>query len=314
MASDKLKGNVAMSVSKFFSGLNENALRYLMTNWMSAFTGVFLRLGFGAVAFWIMGIFTRKKATPISAKKKLLLFGIGAFFMFGYMFFLLEGLAYTTPVSSAIFICMEPVWVFILCMIFFKEKATVNKIIGIAIGLGGALLCILSQKQSDVASNPMLGNIYCLLDSIVYSGFLVVSAHLLKGIDKVTVSKWTFLGGAVSSLIATLIAGWHAPVLEQGLFSTPMLVLLFVLVFPSCVSHYLVDIGLKTLSPTVVALYGYLILVVATVASYILGQDHFEWVQLVAMVLIISSVYFVELAEGKEKAAPSTQVKPRQLH
>ncbi|MCF0218596.1 MAG: EamA family transporter [Muribaculaceae bacterium] len=296
---DQVKGNLSMFVSKVFSGLNENSLRFLLPKWMSPNSGVFLRLGFGAVAFWIIGLFSKQSATPTTLKQRFWLFMLGAVFMFGYMYALQLGLTYTTPVSSAIFICLEPVWVFILCMIFFKEKATAKKVIGILIGLAGALLCIFTQKQGETAPNPMLGNLYCLLDSVIYAGFLVVSARLLKGIDKVTVSKWTFTGGAVSSLVVVLIAGWYAPVLEQGLFSAPMLVLLFVLVFPSCVSYYLMDIGLKTLSPTVVALYGYLILIVATVASYILGQAEFEWLQLVAMLLIVSSVYFVEVAEKK---------------
>ena len=312
MANDKVKGNIALGVSKFFSGLNENALRYLLPQWMSAFSGVFMRLGFGAVVFWIAGIFTRKKTPPTPLRQKLILLAIGAFFMFGYMFFLLEGLCYTTPVSSAIFISLEPVWVFIMCMIFFHEKATTKKIIGIVMGLVGALVCILTQKESDVASNPLLGNIYCLLDSLIYSGFLVVSARILKGIDKITMLKWTFTGGAISSFVAVMISGWDAPVLSQGLFSVPMLVLLFILIFPSSLSYYLMDIGLKTLSPTVVAIYGYLILIVATLVSYILGQAEFDWIQMGAMVLIVASVYFVELAEEAPQDVTSKSAKQYQ--
>ncbi|MDE5869945.1 MAG: hypothetical protein K2H18_06905, partial [Muribaculaceae bacterium] len=36
----KLIGNVSMFVAKTFSGLNENALKYLLPTWMNAFTGV----------------------------------------------------------------------------------------------------------------------------------------------------------------------------------------------------------------------------------------------------------------------------------
>lgn len=38
-------------------------------------------------------------------------------------------------------------------------------------------------------------------------------------------------------------------------------------------------IGLKYLKTTVVAMYGYLILIVTTVVSYIVGQDRFTWEQ-----------------------------------
>lgn len=288
-----------MGVSKTISGLNQNALRYLLPRWMNAYTGVLLRLGFGAAVFWIIGLFTRKSAAKTTVRQKMALLGIGAFFMTGYMIGLLMGLTYTTPISSSIFLCLEPVFVFIMSMIFFHEKATARKIIGIAMGLGGALMCICTQKQSDVASNPMLGNAFCMLSALMYSGYLIVSAKVLKGIDVVTVSKWTFTGGALTAIIPVMIVGFHAPVLRENLFSAPMLVLMFVLIFSSCVGYLLVDVGLKHLSPTTVSIYGYLILIVSAIVSYILGQDRFDWFQLAAMLLIVGSVYFVELAEAK---------------
>lgn len=216
---------------------------------------------------------------------------LGAITMTGYMTFLLLGLTYTTPISSSIFLSTEPVIVFIICVIFYQERVTAEKLMGIILGLGGAALCICTQRQSDLATDPLLGNSMCACSAVCYSIFLVLSARYLKRIDPVTVSKWTFLGGAVSAIGVVCYTGWHAPVLEQGIFSLPMLVLAFVLIFPSFVSYFLVDIGLKNLTPTVVALYGYLILIVAAVASYILGQDRFDWWQMASIALIIASIY-----------------------
>lgn len=84
-------------------------------------------------------------------------------------------------------------------------------------------------------------------------------------------------------------------------FSTPMLVLLFVLYFRQLSAYLLLPIGLKYLKTTLVAIYGYLILIVATVTSFLLGQDRFSWTQLGAIVMICISVYLVEVAESKGK-------------
>lgn len=296
---NQLKGNLAMSVSKTFSGLNQNALKYLVPHWMAPFSGVVIRLVFGAAAFWITSLFTRRKATATTLRQRLSLFLIGAVFMFGYMFFLLAGLKYTTPISSSIFISLQPVVVFIISALFLHEKVTSMKIIGITVGIAGALICILTQKSSDIASNPLLGAFLCLGSTISYSIYLIVSGKFISKIDNVTVSKWTFLGGACSSIIAVLIVGWDAEVLTQHLFSTPMLVLLFVLLFPTFISYFLLDVGLRFLNTTVVALYANLILVISTVVSYILGQDIFSWWQILAIALIAASVYFVEVAEKR---------------
>lgn len=65
-------------------------------------------------------------------------------------------------------------------------------------------------------------------------------------------------------------------------------------------SYLLIDIGLKNLAATVVALYGSVILIVAAGVSYALGQDRFSWWQIVAIALIMVSMYLVEHAEVKE--------------
>ena len=301
----KLEGNLAMTFSKVCSGLNENALRFLLPLWMSATSGVALRLCFGAAAFWLVGLFTRKSATKVSWKQRGILFGLGAIVIYGYMFALLKGLSYTTPISSAMFISLEPVMVFVICLLMGTEKATRMKSLGISLGFAGAMVCIFTQKHSDIASDPMLGDLFCAASMVLYSLYLIFSAKLLKGIDMVTVSKWSFLGGAVSAVIVTMFTGWDAPVLHQSIFSLPMLALLFVLIFPSTISYFLVDVGLKRLSTTVVALYGYVILVVAMVVSYITGQDRFDWWQMLAVIMIVASVYFTELAEAKTTPAPA---------
>lgn len=295
-----------MFVSKTFSGLNENALRYLLPRWMSAYSGVVMRLVFGTLFFWVASkVDPEARRQRSSAGMKLALFAVGAVCMFGYMFALLQGLSYTTPISSSIFISMEPVWVFLICVIFLHDRVTWMKITGILLGLGGAFIIIMTQKSSDVASNPMLGNIYCLASSLLYAIYLVLQKQFLKHTDMYTVNRWAFLGGACVAAISILFTGWDASVLHQSLLSTPMLVLLFVLIFPSAVSYLLLSIGLRNLSATVVAIYGYLILIVATIVSYILGQDHFDWWQMLSIVMIVASVYFVEIANAKTSSTPT---------
>lgn len=287
-----------MVVSKIGSGLNENALKFLLPRWMNAFTGVLLRVGFPAIVFWIISIFTSHRTPPLSWRDRGKLLLLGGVCVFGYMTGLLQGLTYTTPVSSSLILCLEPVIVFVLCIFFFKARATWKKILGLTLGIAGALICILTQKTSDVATNPLLGNMMCLGGSVIYAIYLVLSKKLLQRIDMVTFNKWTFSGAAVVAACSLIFFPWSAPVLSQSLTSTPWLILGFVLIIPSTISYFLVDIGLKALSATVVALYGYLILIVAMVMSYILGQDHFEWIQMLSVALIVLSVYFVEIADN----------------
>ena len=302
----QVEANLSMVVSKALGGFNMNALKYLLPLWMAPVTGVTIRLVFGTAAFWLIDIF--RKPENSTTRQKWQLFTLGALGIYGYMFFYLMGISKTTPVSSSIFVSLEPIWVFIIAVLFYKEKVTWMKILGIGMGLAGAILCISTQPSDDLASNAPVGNLLCLASSIIYAVYLVFSNRLLKGVGDMTMLKYTFLGASVMAVIVNTIYGFDAPVLSESLFSTPMLVLLFVLIFPTTISYLLLPVGLKYLKTTLVAIYGYLILIVATITSLILGQDRFSWTQCGAIILICASVYLVEVAESKQKSV--TGVKP----
>lgn len=304
----KIKGNILMFVSKTFSGLNQNALRYLLPKWMSAQTGVLLRLGFGTLFFIVYELFVWKKFKLPTIKETLLLILTGLVFVFGYMWALLEGLSYTTPISSSIFISLQPVFVFIICLLIKTEKATWKKVSGMIIGFGGALLCVLTQHSSDVASDPMKGNMFCLLGAFLFSCYLVTEKKFIPKLGSAMVSALTFGGGALGAIILVCFSGWNAEVFHQEFFSTPMLVLLFVLIFPTSISYLLQDFSLKLLTATVVALYSDLILIVSAIASYIIGQDKFSWWQILAIALMLASVYLVESSEKEHVSRGMIQV------
>ena len=303
MKNKKLEANLYMAISKVFSGLNMNALKYLLPLWMSPLTGATIRCTFAAVAFWIIGWFAPPEEKT-SRKDKWLLFLLGALGLYGFMFLYLIGLSKTTPVSSSIFTSLQPIWVFLIMIFFYHEKATGSKIVGISIALVGALVCILTQRSDDLASDAFVGNMLCLSSSVVYAIYLVMSKRILSAVGPITMLKYTFSGSAVSGLIVSMITGFDAPVFLLPFHWLPFAVLMFVLIFPTTISYMLLPIGLKYLKTTVVAIYGYLILIVATIASLILGHDRFSWTQTFAILFICVGVYLVEVAESKDKSTP----------
>ena len=163
----QVEANLSMVVSKALGGFNMNALKYLLPLWIAPVTGVTFRLVFGAAAFWLIDIFCKPENSTI--RQKWQLFMLGALGIYGYMFFYLLGISKTTPVSSSIFVSLEPIWVFIIAVLFYKEKVTWMKVLGIGMGLGGAILCISTQPSDDLASNAPLGNLMCLVSSLAVS-------------------------------------------------------------------------------------------------------------------------------------------------
>ena len=184
----------------------------------------------------------------------------------------------------------------------FTAYLGVHPFCHILIGLGGALLCILTQKSDDLASDAFTGNLLCLLSSLAYAIYLIASNRILKHVGVMTMLRYTFSGAAFSAIIVSGFTGFETTLFTLPIHWKPMAVLAFVLIFPTVISYLLIPVGLKYLKTTLVAIYGYLILIVATITSLALGQDRFSWSQLIAVLLICSSVYFVEIAESKEKS------------
>ena len=116
MKNKKTEANISMVVSKNFSGLNMNALKYLLPLWMSPLTGASFRCVFAAVAFWVIGWFMKPEVS--TTKDKVWLFLLGAIGIYGFMFLYLVGLSKTTPVSSSIFTSLQPIWVFLIMVAF----------------------------------------------------------------------------------------------------------------------------------------------------------------------------------------------------
>lgn len=302
MKDKKLEANLSMLAARVMAGLNMNGLKYLLPLWVGALTGAAVRCMFAALAFWITSWFV--KEAPVTLRQRIQLFFLGAFGLYGFMFSYLLGISKTTPVSSAIFSSMQPIWVFILSLLFLHEKATVMKIIGIALGFGGALLCIFTQGSDGSVQDALVGNLLCLVSSVIFAVYLIVSKKLLATVGVVTMMKYIFSGAAVSGVIVSSVVGWDAPLFVDAWHGEwhwmPWAVLAFVLIFPTFLSYFLMPIGLKYLKTTAVAVYSYLILVVATAVSFSLGQDRFSWAQTFAIGMICVSVYFVEVAEAKK--------------
>ena len=298
MDKKKLEGNLAMIGSKFFGGLNMNALKFIIPVFISPIALVSIRVVFAAIAFWIISfLYKDPEKKPLSINQVFQIFMLGVFCIYGYLVCFMTGLKYTTPISSAIILSLSPLFVFLISAIFFSDKVTLFKVFGIALGIGGVVLNSFSHRTSDLASDPILGDLLTLASTCIFSIYLIFSKRLLRNVSPLDLIKWCFTGAAVASIIFSAVIKPSVPLIHESSGVAPWLVIIFILIFPTVISYLLLPIALRYISATVVAMYGYEVIVVATVTSYILGQDRFSWIQIGAICLLCLSVYLVEIAD-----------------
>lgn len=307
MRNTKIEGNLAMFVSKTFSGLNANALKFLIPVWMTPMMGVTFRMVFGAGAFWLIDKLLAVKdpavLKKIEKRQVLFLLLLGAFGFYVYQITYLTAVQYTTPISVSILGSLMPAWTFLFGVTLYKsETFTWSKACGLIISIGGAVLSMFAKRPPELASHPLAGDMLAIVSGIVYSLYLIYSKRLLKNIDSVTMLKWAFSGAAIAAVCMDGLMVWGpfqtSALVGQHLFNfpidwRPVLVLLFILLFPTVLSFLLLEMSLKILSATVVASYNNVLVVVATVTSLILGQDVFSWYQMGSIVLLFIGLYFI---------------------
>ena len=285
------KGSLALLVARVFSGLNVNALGYLLPLWIAPLSCVSLRLVFGAAVFWFASIFAKPETVLLRDKLKLV--ALGACGVFGYMSLYAVSISFTTPINFAIINAMQPLWVVVASAVFYHESVGGGKLLGLLVGFVGALFCILSEPVHGLADNALLGNVLAVVSSIIYAIYLVLSARMVGHLNSVTILRYTFTSGALVSIVVTAFVGFDAHLFSAGFKALPFAVLMFVLIFPTSLTYFLIPIGLKYLKSSVVAIYGYVTLIVAAIVSYVMGLDKFDPVILLSLLLIGLSIYLV---------------------
>ncbi len=250
-----------------------------------------IRVWGAVVLLWIThALFVREKIKDKKDYLELLkcaVFGVAA-----NMLLFFKGLAITTPINGAILMVTTPLFVGFFSFFVLKEKATFIKILGLMLGVSGALLLLVGPKLS-FSSSTLSGDIMVMLNAIIYSYYLIIAKPLLHKYNPITVIKWTFLFGGV------LILPFSVPELQEvNWVSIPnniWLSILFLIAGATFLTYLLNGWALRHANSSLVGAYIYLQPILASVIAIVLGKDELTWQKVVFGALIFLGVYLVSL-------------------
>jgi drug/metabolite transporter (DMT)-like permease len=286
--------HVALIAANVIYGINFSIAKAVMPGIIKPLALVSLRNVVAVVLFWITGFFMKRE--KVEKKDLLYLFGCSFFGVVINQILFLAGLNLTSPINSSILISTNPIFAFVFAALILKERITFMKGAGLAIGLTGVLTLILKNGTPAVGSSTFIGDVITLINTISWAFYTVIIKKMLEKYSPVTVMKWTFLFG----LMTTVPAGygqwstmdWSAIPLKGALG------IAFIAVFATYLGYLLITFGLRRLSPTIVSTYTYTQPVVAAYLATILGQDHIDFVMVVAGFLIFAGVFVVSRQRG----------------
>lgn len=257
---------------------------------------------FGAmVLFWMLSFFQKPEhvhhkdmAKLLGASLLAIVFNQGCFIF---------GVGLTSPGDASIITTSMPLWAMVLAAFFLKEPITGKKVLGIALGAGGALLLIMGSNSTGQATangdHPIWGDLLVLTAQLSYALYIVLFKNFVQKYSLVTLMKWMFTYAFICTLPFSyndlMATDWSALTLPDiGSIA-------YVVTCGTFLCYMLVVVGQKSLRPTVAGMYNYVQPVVACIVSICIGLDAFNFTKGLAIVLIFGGVYLVTISKSRKQ-------------
>ena len=97
----------------------------------------------------------------------------------------ITSLAYTSIAASTVLVTTNPIWVGLLSWWWYREKLSLQGIIGIGIALfGGVIMAIADSNINGSYSNPILGDVLALIGAVMSSLYMIFGSQAQRrGLD-----------------------------------------------------------------------------------------------------------------------------------
>lgn len=297
---EKLKGHSAMFTANFLWGIMSPISKSIfLTGVISAFSLTNMRMMGAAAFFWIASLFMPRES--VTKRDLLLLFAASLFGITLNQGFFVVGLSYTTPIDASVVASLTPIITMILAAFIQKEPMTGKKVIGVFMGLTGALILILdgagSTSGGSLSGGRVMGDLFCLIAEVSFAIYYVAFKGLISRYTPVTLMKWMFLFATICCLPIGGSEVMSIPFAQ--LDSTIYLDLFFVIFGATFLSYMLVSVGQKRLRPTIVSMYNYTQPIVASLLAIWWGMDSFDVMKGFAILLVFLGVYVVTTSKSK---------------
>ena len=219
---------------------------------------------------------------------------------------LMIGMQHTSPIEASIIATLGPILVLVFSFFFGIDRFTPMKVLGMVLGMGGALLVILSGGGAVTSGEKLMGNLF-VVGAIAASSFSMV---WLKGLimkyRPIMVLRVYYPMAAVmllpfgfDSMIHTDFAAMPAEALWM---------FFYVILIPTFGPNYLLIFSLHYVKPTISSVFFYLQPVGAAILSVALHMDHLTWERVVGALVVFAGVFFVVRSYKSTISSPMHQL------
>jgi drug/metabolite transporter (DMT)-like permease len=281
---------IAVSIATLIYGVNYTIAKEVMPLYVKPYAFILLRVFGATVIFWTGGLFIKKQKIETADYKKIFVASIFGVTLNMFAFF--KGLSLTTPISASVMMVTSPIMVMIFSSILIKKAIPKKRILGVFIGLVGAILLIsYGNSSNENSGNSNLGNFLVFVNATSYGLYLVLAKSLIEKYHPIVFVKWLYLFGLI--LVIPFAIPEFSEIVWRKIPTNIYWNIGFVVLFTTCVTYLFNLYGLSKLKPTTVSVFIYLQPVIATLYALFVGSDSLNMVKIGATILIFLGVYLV---------------------
>ena len=285
----KTKAHFALLATNIFFALNFTTVKYLINGgFIKPFGLNLIRVGVTAILLWVLYIFSKQKK-PVAKKDwgKFALCAVTGIAINQLAF--IKGLSLTYSIHASLLLLITPILITFIAAWVLKERLTNNKLIGLALGIGGALVLILTKDRSGNPGDVLIGDLLIILNAVSYTIYFVLVKPLMLDYNPIAVLRNVFTIGFF--IILPFCWGEFSQI-DWSIYSSKEYFTLAMIAIPGTFCAYLFNIyGIKNLGAAISGNYIYTQpLFAAALAIGFLGEELSAY-KILAGLLIFAGVF-----------------------
>jgi drug/metabolite transporter (DMT)-like permease len=285
----KAKAHLGLLSANIFFSINLSAVKYLTgSHFVHPFGINLIRVSVSAILFWVLYLANPVKTTIARADLPRFILCALTGIAINQMLFL-KGLSLTYSIHAVLLMLSTPILITIFAAFLLRERISGLQVIGLALGVGGAVLLIALGKNTGSGDNVLLGGTLILVNAVSYTIYFIMVKPLMLKYNPVQVTRMIFTLG----FFVVLPFGWtEFTEINWTVFGWVEYSCLGLIVLGGTFLAYLFNVyGIKVLGASVTGMYIYLQPIFAAIIAMIFLKESLEWYKVLAGVFIFVGVY-----------------------
>ena len=294
---------LALIIANIIWGAASPIFKFALQN-IPPFTLAFIRFFFAGLIFVP---FVINKWQPLTVRQWIEIILVGFFGITINISFFFLGVVKTESINVPVIASSGPVFIYLLSIIFLKEKPKLRVLTGMLIALAGVLFIILSPLILDGKKfmiGAVEGNTFILIATLGTVFQTIIGRDVLKKVSAIQVSAITFLFASLTFIpfIPKEFASWDISFLNIAGITG----IIFGIFFSSALAYFLFYYGVSKLKAQEVGIFTYVDPVAAIIVAAPLLHEYPNLFYIFGSLLIFGGIY---LAEGRVHWHPFHKLK-----